>query len=207
MKKIIFRYSAMNAGKSANLIMTYHNYEELGLKPVAVVPEASKNKSIYSRIGIRVKAIRFNELREYLNNNKVDCILVDEVQFLTYEEIQLLNKISIYENTTIICYGIRTTSSGKLFEGSKHLLAIADEIEELRTLCFCGRKATMNIRTIDGVVDKSSIIIKMREEQRVAYISVCRECFDKYFNGKDAVDVKHLIERFDNTKNCKKENN
>lgn len=205
MKKLIFRYSAMNAGKSANLIMTYHNYKELGLKPLAVVPDGSKNKSIYSRIGVRIKAIRFHELKDYLNENEVDCILVDEVQFLSKEEIQFLNLVTIYNNTTVICYGLRTTSNGELFEGSKHLLALADEIEELPTLCFCGRKAKMNLRAIDGVIDKSSVIIRLREEQRISYISVCRKCFDKYYNNDEVTDVKHLIDRFDNTKNCKKE--
>ena len=206
MKKLIFRYSAMNAGKSANLIMTYHNYKELGLKPLAVVPDGSKNKSIYSRIGVRVKAIRFHELKDYLNENEVDCILVDEVQFLSKEEINFLNLVSIYNDTTVICYGLRTTSTGELFEGAKHLLAIADEMEELPTLCFCGRKAKMNIRAIDGIIDKSSVIIKMREEQRISYISVCRKCFDRYCNNDLVVDISHLVDKFDNTKNCKKEN-
>lgn len=205
MKKLIFRYSTMNAGKSANLIMTYHNYKELGLSPVVVVPDGSKNKSVYSRIGIRVKAIRFRELKEYINSNKVDCVLVDESQFLIKEEVQYMNLISIYANITVICYGLRTTSTGELFEGAKHLLALADDIEELPTLCFCGKKAKMNLRAIDGVVDKSTTIVKLREEQRVSYISVCRKCFDKYYND-DSANVEHLIKKFDNTKNCKKEN-
>lgn len=205
MKKLIFRYSAMNAGKSANLIMTYHNYKELGLKPLAVVPDSSKNKSVYSRIGVKVKAIRFGELKDYLSENEVDCILVDEVQFLSKQEIEFLNLLTIYKDITIICYGLRTTSSGELFDGAKHLLAIADKMEELPTLCFCGRKAKMNIRAIDGIVDKSSVIIKLREEQKIAYISVCRECFNKYYNNEDNLDVSFLIEKFDNTKKFKKE--
>lgn len=203
MKKLIFRYSAMNAGKSANLIMTYHNYKELGLNPVAVVPESSKSRSISSRIGIEVEAIAFNELEEYLKKNKVDCILVDEVQFLNKEEIHFLNLVTLYSNITVICYGLRTTSSGELFEGAKCLLAIADEIEELPTLCFCGRKAKMNLRAIDGIIDKSSVVIKLREEQRISYISVCRKCFDKYFNNNEETDISHLVDKFDNTKKCK----
>ena len=206
MKKLIFRYSAMNAGKSANLIMTYHNYKELGLRPLAVVPDGSKNKSIYSRIGIRIKAIKFSSLRDYINEHYVDCILVDEVQFLSKEEIQFLNLISIYNDTTVICYGLRTTSNGELFEGAKHLLALADEMEELPTLCFCGSKAKMNLRAIDGIIDKSTEVVKLREAEKVSYISVCRKCFDKYYNHDDLVDVSHLVEKFDNTKNCKKEN-
>ena len=203
MKKLIFRYSAMNAGKSTNLIMTYHNYKELGLNPVAVVPTLSKNKRIYSRTGVGIKAIRFKELFDYTRNNKVDCVLVDEVQFLSKEEIGFLNTLSIYKDITIICYGLRTTSTGELFEGSKHLMALADDMEELPTLCMCGKKAKMNLRAIDGVVDKSSEVVKLREEQQVSYISVCRKCFDKYFYDEGEVNISHLVEKFDNTKNTK----
>lgn len=204
MKKIIFRYSAMNAGKSANLIMTYHNYIELGLNTIAVIPNSSKNKRIYSRIGIGIKAIKFKELKEYLNDNDLDCVLVDEVQFLSKEDIEFLNQISIHKNVTVICYGLRTTSTGDLFEGSKYLLAIADELEELPTLCFCGKKARMSIRAVDGIIDRTSEVVKLREEQKVSYISVCRRCFDKYFNDKSKNDISNLIEKFDNTKNIKK---
>lgn len=207
MKKLIFRYSAMNAGKSANLIMTYHNYRELGLKPVAVVPCASKNKKIYSRIGVEIEAIRFDELSDFLDNNESDCILVDEAQFLTKEDVWLLNEISIYKNITIICFGLRTTSTGELFDGAKHLFAIADENEELPTLCFCGKKAKMNIRAIDGKIDKSATIIKLRDEKRISYISVCRECFDFYYNKSQNSDISNLVGLFDNTKNTKKERN
>lgn len=203
MKKLIFRYSAMNAGKSANLIMTYYNYKELGLNPLAIIPDVSKNKVIYSRTGAKVKAIKFNELEKFLEENRVDCVLVDEAQFLSKEEIQYLNLISIYKDITIICYGLRTTSNGELFEGSKYLLAIADDIEELPTLCHCGKKAKMNIRAIDGVVDKSSVTIKLREEQRISYISVCRKCFDKYYNNNKTTNISDLVKKFDNTKNCK----
>lgn len=205
MKKIIFRYSTMNAGKTANLIMTYHNYKELGLNPVAIVPNFSKNKSIYSRTGMKIKALRFSELHDYISSNNVDCVLVDEVQFLNKEEIKYLNTLSIYANITIICYGLRTTSTGELFEGAKYLMAIADDIEELPTLCVCGRKARMNIRAINGIVDKSDVILKLREEKRVSYISLCRKCFSKYFNDyEENVDISHLVEKYDNTKNIKR---
>lgn len=192
----------MNAGKSANLIMTHHNYKELGLKPVVVVPNGSKNKRVYSRIGIGLKAIRFNELNDYLRENRTDCILVDEVQFLSKEEIDDLNFASLYQGATVICYGLRTTSTGELFEGSKHLMAIADIMEELPTLCFCGRKARMNLRVIDGKVDTSKEVVKLREEQSVAYISVCRSCFDKYYSEM-LTDVSHLVKKYDNTKGVK----
>lgn len=209
MKKLIFRYSAMNAGKSANLIMTYNNYKELGLHPVAVVPNDIKTKAISSRIGVSIKAISFCDLKNYLNENKVDCVLVDEAQFLKEEEINLLNMISLYLNITVICYGLRTTSTGELFEGSKRLLAIADDLEELPTLCFCGKKAKMNIRAIDGVVDKTKDIVKLKEEQAVSYISVCRKCFDLYYDPLEnhKQNISHLIKRFDNTKKKRNKEN
>lgn len=199
MKKLIFRYSAMNAGKSANLIMTYHNYKELGLNPVAVIPNASKNKSVYSRIGVRAKAIRFRELEDYLSANEVDCILVDEVQFLSVEEINFLNLASINKDITVICYGLRTAANGILFEGSAALLAIADEIEEVPTLCHCGKKARMNLRLIDGKVDKSNEMVVLKSETNIAYVSVCRECYHKFNNGDDGSQLM----KFGNTTKCK----
>lgn len=200
MKKIIFRYSTMNAGKTANLIMTYHNYKELGLNPVAVVPNFSNNK-IVSRTGMEIEALKMCELHDYISTNKVDCILVDEAQFLSKEEVRYLNTLSIYVNITVICYGLRTTSTGVLFEGSTHLMAVADDIEELPTLCVCGKKAKMNIRAVNGIVDKSDEVLKLREEKNVSYISLCRKCFDRYYNKDyEDINISHLTEKFDNTK-------
>ena len=201
MKKIIFRYSAMNAGKSANLIMTYYNYKELGLNSVAVVPNNINRNGVYSRIGVGVEAIQFKDLEKYISENKVDCILVDESQFLSREEVDYLNAINVENDITVICYGLRTTSLGELFEGSKRLLAIADILEELPTLCFCGNKARMNIRAIDGIVDKSKETVKLREEQSVSYISVCRRCFNDLYDTEE--NVEDIINKFDNTRSCK----
>lgn len=203
MKKLIFRYSAMNAGKTANLLMTYFNYNELNLNPVIVVPNTNKSEIVYSRIGLSAKATKFEKLKEYIENNKVDCVLVDEAQFLTKDEVEFLNCISIHNNITVICYGLRTTSTGTLFEGSKYLMAIADIIEELPTLCSCGEKARMNLRLLNGEVDKSNVVIKYREEQSVAYVSLCRKCFHSVYNNKNNNELIEYIKKFDNTINIK----
>lgn len=202
MKKIIFRYSAMNAGKSANLIMTYHNYTELGRKALVVVPDSSKTCKVYSRNGMTLDAIKIKDIKQKLEEETYECILVDEVQFLDKEQIMYLNELNLKYNITIICYGLRTTSSGELFEGSGILFGIADEIEELPTLCYCGKKARMNLRAVDGKVDKSKTIIKLRELSNIAYISLCRECHNWFYNSDS--DISFLVDNFDNTKKTKK---
>lgn len=202
MKKIIFRYSAMNAGKSANLIMNYHNYRELGLNPIALLPNLIKENKITSRLGIEITAIKITDLIEIIANTEIDCIFIDEAQFLTTKEIETLNKINIEKEITIIAYGLRTNSNGELFHGSKRLMEISDVLEELPTLCHCGNKARMNIRTIDGIVDDSDEEVKLRGTENVSYISVCRKCFYEYKTG-DNKDLSSIIDEVDNTKTFK----
>lgn len=199
MKKLCFRYGAMNAAKTMNLLTVNYNCKELGLKTVIVVPNCIPDKKVKSRVGIEADAIYISELEEFLNNNKVDYVLVDEVQFLNKQEIELLSRVSI-EGITVITYGLRTASNGELFEGAKWLLAWADEIEEIPTSCKCGRKARMNLRLVDGKVDTSNEVVKLRSEQQVAYVSVCRECYFKYYN--EIEDAAELI-KYDNTITCK----
>ena len=199
MKKLCFRYGSMNAAKSALALIVNHNYKELGLATVVVVPDSLPNPIVKSRIGIEAEAIKFSELKYYILNNKVDCVIVDEAQFLTKEQVEYLNYVSL-SGATVICYGLRTTFKGELFEGSKWLFALADEIEEIPTLCCCGRKARMNIRIVDGKVDKSEDVVKLREDQKVSYVSLCRECFNKYYNG---IESPTKILKYDNTISCK----
>lgn len=199
MKKLHFRYGTMNAAKSANLLMTNHSYIELGLSTIVVVPNSLKIAQVKSRVGIETSAIYFSKLKEYISKNKVDCILVDEAQFLNEEEVKYLSLLSL-TGITVIAYGLRTTFKGELFEGSKWLLALADDIEEIPTLCKCGRKARMNLRLVNGKVDKSNDIIKLREEESVAYVSMCRECYYKYYNN--LINTTDIL-KYDNTINCK----
>ena len=199
MKKLLFRYSCMNAGKSLDLLSRNHNFNELGLTTIVVVPDCVNSHVVKSRVGIKTQAIPFSMLKECINGVKIDCVLVDEAQFLTKEEVEYLSYITL-QGIQVICYGLRTTFKGELFEGSKWLLALADVIEEIPTLCHCGNKARMNIRLIDGKLDKNGDTVMLREESNVSYVSVCRECHYKYYNELN--DVDDLI-KYDNTIKCK----
>lgn len=201
MKKLTFRYSSMNAGKSRNLIGTYYNYKELGLNSLVVLPDIIASKKVISRDGQELNAISFIELLLGFNFDNIDCILVDEVHMLSKKEIDVLNEITIGFDIPVICYGLRTDFRGITFEGSNYLLGIADSLEELPTLCGCGRKARMNLRLISGEVDKSTdSTLKLREEEDVSYISMCRECYYNAMNGHKSIKDMNI---FDNTKSIK----
>ena len=199
MKKLVYRYGVMNAAKSLNLLSTNWNYNELGLTTIVVVPDSTNSNVVKSRVGIQADAIPFSMLKECIDSIKVDCVLVDEAQFLTEEEVKYLNYITL-KGIQVIAYGLRTTFKGELFEGSKWLLALADIIEEIPTLCKCGSKARMNIRFINGKLDKDGDTAVLREDADVAYVSVCRECHYKYYNN--IYDPSELL-KYDNTISCK----
>ena len=140
MAKLHFFYSTMNAGKSTALLQSNHNYKESNLKTMLFIPEELKEKSeckIISRIGLEAKAIiaykKYNFLEEIKKNNhkEISCIFVDEAQFLSKEQVHNLGQVADELNIPVMCYGIRTDFQGKLFEGSKELLAIADNLREL----------------------------------------------------------------------------
>jgi thymidine kinase len=199
MKKLQYKYGSMSAGKSLQLLVMNHSYNELGLTTIVVVPDCINSNVVRSRVGIKAQAIPFSMLKECIDNIKIDCVLVDEAQFLTKEEVEYLSYITL-QDIQVIAYGLRTTFKGELFEGSKWLLALADVIEEIPTLCNCGSKARMNIRLVDGKLDKDGDTMILREDIDVSYISVCRKCHYEYYNGLK--DVKHLL-KFDNTISCK----
>lgn len=201
MQKITFRYSSMNAGKSRDLIKTWYNYDELGLTPLVVVPDIIKDRKIVSRDGQEIDAISFDELLTKVDVYNIDCILIDEAHMLSKTEIQELNRITIEFNVPAICYGLRTDFKGDTFEGSNYLLGIADSLEELPTLCGCGRKARMNLRLVNGQVDKSENSKLVLREENVSYISMCRECYYLAVNGYK--DIKNM-NIFDNTKSLKR---
>ena len=155
MAKLHFFYSTMNAGKSTSLLQSNHNYKENGLDTIIFLPnETSKlsNGQIVSRIGLKAKAVvadkEFNFLK-YIKENKtkdLSCILVDEAQFLSKAQVRQLGQVADKLNYPVMCYGIRTDFRGELFEGSAELLALADNLIELKTVCDCGRKAIMVVR-------------------------------------------------------------
>ena len=188
MAKLHFFYSTMNAGKSTSLLQSNHNYKENGLDTLIFLPnETSKlsNDQIVSRIGLKAKAIIANKDFNFLNfikdngSENLSCILIDEAQFLTKEQVIQLGQVADRLNYPVMCYGIRTDFRGELFEGSAELLALADNLIELKTICsLCSRKATMVVRK-DGsgkvVTEGSKVVVGGND----IYMPVCRKHYRK----------------------------
>ena len=159
MAKVHFFYSTMNAGKSTALLQSNYNYLERGMETLLFLPKIdadNNDNKIHSRIGLNAKAYSVDSNFDFYNyvsqesiKKQIDCILIDEVQFLTKEQIRQICKISDELNIPVMCYGIRTDFRGELFEGSAELLALADNFIELKTVCDCGRKAIMVVRLDD----------------------------------------------------------
>ena len=181
----------MNAGKSTALLQSNYNYNERGMDTLLFLPkvdaDANKNK-IHSRIGLIADAISvdtsfnfFEYVQNFRNEKKVDAILIDEVQFLTKDQVRQICKISDTLNIPSMCYGIRTDFRGELFEGSSELLALADNLIELKTVCDCGRKATMVVR-----LDESGKVITAGEKIQIGgndtYKVYCRKHFRELTN-------------------------
>ncbi len=186
MAKLYFRYGAMNAGKSTALLQVAHNYKEKGMKVVLIKSKVDTKgeDKITSRIGIEAKVnilLDNNDTlfrKENLELTKsAHCILVDESQFLRESQVGELWYITKTLDIPVICFGIRTDFRGKLFEGSKRLMELADEMEELSTICSCGKKARFNARIVDGnyISDGESIVIDNNE--LVKYESLCGKCY------------------------------
>ena len=178
MPKLYFYYSAMNAGKTTTLLQSSFNYNERGLSTLLFIPDIMGSK-IRSRIGLESQAYPFDNefnFEEYMKDRECDCIMVDESQFLTREQVHQLCNIVDNHLTPVLCYGLRTDFLGEPFEGSKYLLALADNLIEIKTICFCGAKATMNIRIDEygnRIVEGDQIEIGGNEK----YIATCRRCY------------------------------
>ena len=186
MAKLHFFYSTMNAGKSTALLQSNHNYLESDLNTVLFIPEPIAKKSnnkIVSRIGLLAEAIsvdkqfNFFDYMKDLNDQSINCVFVDEVQFLERKQIHQLGKIADELNIPVMCYGIRTDFQGKLFTGSSELLAIADNLNELKTICSeCDKKATMVVRIGDDgkvILEGEKILVGGND----IYKTVCRKHF------------------------------
>ncbi|MBR9788459.1 MAG: thymidine kinase [Vibrionaceae bacterium] len=184
MAQMYFYYSAMNAGKSTTLLQSSFNYQERGMNPViftAALDDRYGVGKVSSRIGLQSDAHLFgqdtNLYQEIAALNEVEkrhCILVDECQFLTKEQVYQLTEVVDKLHIPVLCYGLRTDFLGELFEGSKYLLSWADKLVELKTICHCGRKANMVIRTDEhGVVIKEGDQVAIGGNER--YVSVCRQ--------------------------------
>ena len=186
MAKLYFNYSSMNAGKTTMLLQSNHNYLERGMNPEIYTSNLENrygSGEIVSRIGLKAKSNIFSsetdiylEIKKKLETNCVDCVLIDEAQFLTKEQVAQLGMVVDNLDIPVLAFGIRTDFQGNLFNGSKYLLAWADNLKEIKTVCHCGRKATMVLRLNDeGAVVIDGNQIEIGGEDR--YTSVCRKHF------------------------------
>ena len=183
MAKLFFRYAAMNAGKSTALLQVAHNYEERGHTVrlfTAGVDDRYGKGMVTSRLGPQRVAEVFNgetDFRALITHSPgIACVLVDEAQFLTKEQVWSLHEIAHMRHVPVICYGLRTDFRGELFTGSAALLALADEMDEMKTICDCGRKATMNMR-VDANNRKVTEGAQVEIGGNARYRSVCGRCF------------------------------
>ncbi len=190
MAKLYFKYGAMNSGKTTILLQTAYNYEEQGMKIIIVKPKVDKKgeNKICARIGLDRKVdILLDETENIYEIIKskysdINCLLVDEAQFITFMQADQLLKIASLLNIPVICYGIRTDFMMNGFIGSNRLLLIADKIEEIKTICSCGKKATINVRKVNGKYVFSGNQIAIDGMDNVTYESMCPKC---YFNLKN----------------------
>lgn len=186
MAKLYFKYGAMNCGKTTSLLQTHHNYVSLGYNVILMKPviDTKGNDEVVSRLGISHKVDILlnkndNPYEIIKKTNNVHCVLVDEVQFLSKEQVDNLYKITALLNIPVICFGLRTDFLGEGFKGSTRLLEIADSISEMKNICKCGKKATMNLRLVNGIPTFSGSQVMIDGTDNIEYISVCSECFLK----------------------------
>lgn len=192
MAKLYFRYGAMNSGKTALLLQAAHNYEERGMEVLIVKPtiDSKGDDHLVSRIGLTRKVDKLlapkDDIYKYVKKlkRKIKCILVDEAQFLEKEQVDELMHIVVKLNIPVICYGLRSDFKTNGFPGSTRLLELAHTIEEMKTICSCGRKAMFNARKVNEkyVFDGEQVAID--GEDKVTYESLCPNCYyeelDKY---------------------------
>jgi len=186
MAKLYFYYSAMNAGKSTILLQSSYNYRERGMNTLILAPEIDdrfRPGKVTSRIGLESEATIFNtadnllvRVTDSLDQKALHCIMVDEAQFLTRLQVRQLSDVCDTLDVPVLAYGLRTDFQGNLFEGSEALLAWADNLVEIKTICHCGRKAIMVLRLdTDGKAVKAGQQVKIGGNDR--YLSVCRKHF------------------------------
>ena len=192
MAKLYFYYSSMNAGKSTNLLQSSYNYRERGMNTLVLAPQFDDRYGegkVTSRIGIEADAHTFtNEtdlfaLVEGINrDDALHCVLVDEAQFLTRDQVFQVSEVTDRLNIPVLAYGLRTDFQGEPFEGSKYLLAWSDNLKEIKAICHCGTKATMVVR-----MDESGKAVTQGSQVEIGgndrYVSMCRKHFKKEFFG------------------------
>ncbi len=179
MAKLFYYYAAMNAGKSTSLMQSAHNYEERGMKVLTLIPAVVGRTKVESRIGLTRDATVFEgDTLDAKLFEGISAVFVDESQFLTKKQVIFLAGVVDTFDIPVLCYGLRTDFMGEPFEGSKYLLSLADEINEIKTICSCSKKATMNIRIdADGKRINEGAQVQIGREE--SYVSVCRADFFK----------------------------
>ena len=187
MAKLYFHYSTMNAGKSTALLQASHNYRERGMDVLLLTSALYKDDDaghISSRIGINADATLYTDktdllalVRDRQADHRIDAIFVDEAQFLTKDQVWQLARVADHLDVPVLAYGLRTDFRGELFEGSSALLAIADSLREVRTICECGRKATMVVRL--GPDGKAATEGDQVSIGKSTYVSLCRRHWEE----------------------------
>ena len=196
MAQLFFKYSTMNAGKSIELIKVAYDYEERGKRVLCLTPKVDSRYGegvIASRVGLQRTAVAISEdmdiLEVFMRENEkqpIDCVLVDEGQFLKKHHVEELVEIVDSLNVPVMVYGLKNDFKNELFEGSYYLLVYADKIEEIKTICWCGRKATMVARVEDGKLVKEGKQIIVGGNNM--YVSLCRK---HYNDGRISDDEKY----------------
>jgi thymidine kinase len=187
MAKLYFCYAAMNAGKSTLLLQSSYNYVERGMRTLLFTSALYAEDGIgliTSRLGISAEAELyeadtdlFSRIKDEIDESKVDCVFIDEAQFLTNEQVWQLAHVADRLGVPVMCYGLRTDFQGKLFPGSSELLAVADVLREIRTICYCGAKATMVVRQ-----DQSGRVLLEGDQvsiEKSVYVSLCRKHWEQ----------------------------
>lgn len=199
MAKLYFYYSAMNAGKTTTLLQSAHNYRERGMRVAILTPRLDDRAGsgvVASRIGLKADGMAFecdSDLQQVIQadldaHGKLGCVLVDEAQFLTRAQVWQLSEVVDQLRIPVLCYGLRTDFRGELFEGSQYLLAWADEMQEIKTICHSGKKATMTVR-----VDENGHALHDGPQVEIGgndrYVSVSRAEFKKITRGEGKIDL------------------
>ena len=185
MAKLYFRYGAMGSSKTANAVMVQYNYRERGCEVLMLKPKLENRDGatiVRSRCGLEAEC-RFVEDLDSISLDGISCVIVDEAHFLTSAQVRRLVDIVDERDIPVICYGLRTDFRGELFEGSRELLCWADTIEEIKTVCWCGRKATMVARIVDGQFVKQGQQIVVGGNDM--YVSLCRKHYNDGRLGPD----------------------
>ncbi len=188
MAKLYFRFGAMNCGKSTALIQVDHNYRERGMKTLLIKPGSDLKGSdeIISRLQIKrrvdILAVETDNLFKLVQNynvkhGQIHCVLVDEAQFLTSEQADQLFEVAVLQDIPVICYGLRTDFRLDGFAGSERLLLLAHSLEELKTICKCGRKALANARKVDGQFIFEGDQVAIDGIENVSYEPLCAQCY------------------------------